>query len=128
MTQVAKIQSLRELRAEMKAVALGERHAPADAGQISFESAETVARLLTPENRHLLSVIDREHPESVAQLAKLVQRAEPNVSRSLAKLAAAGFVVMVNGEGRAKRPQIGIREITIKINALKWGDQLVSAN
>ena len=111
----------------MEAVALGGRHAPVHAGQISLESAEAIARLLTQENRHLLSVIDREQPESVAQLAKLVQRAEPNVSRSLAKLAAAGFVVMVNGEGRTKQPQIGICEITIKINALKWGDQLVSA-
>lgn len=128
MTQAPKIQSLRDLRAEMKAVAKGEREAPVDAGRISFESAEAVARLLTPENRHLLSVIDKEHPESVAQLAEMVHRAEPNVSRSLAKLAAAGFVVMVNGEGRAKRPRIGIREITIKINALKWGDQLVEAH
>ena len=49
MTQVAKIQSRRELRAEMKAVALGECQAPADSGQISFESAEAVARLLTPK-------------------------------------------------------------------------------
>jgi predicted transcriptional regulator len=112
----------------MSAVVKGERKAPADAGIASFESVEAIARLLTQENRHLLSVIDTEHPNSVAQLVKMVNRAEPNVSRSLAKLVAAGFVVMGNGDGRVKIPRIEIREITVKINALKQGDQIIKAH
>ena len=46
-----KVQSLRSLREEMKAVARGERPAPADAGKPSFNSVDAVVRLLTPENR-----------------------------------------------------------------------------
>jgi len=40
--KTAKIQSLRALRDEMKAVARGERPAPADAGAPSFNSVEAV--------------------------------------------------------------------------------------
>lgn len=54
----AKVQSLRALREEeMKAVARGERPAPPDAGKPSFNSVEAVVRLLTPDNRRLLTLI-----------------------------------------------------------------------
>jgi predicted transcriptional regulator len=72
-----KIQSMQDLKKEMLSVARGERKAAADAAQISFESVEAVIRLLTPENRFLLATIDQKKPTSVADLAKLVQRAEP---------------------------------------------------
>jgi predicted transcriptional regulator len=51
----AKVQSLRSLREEMKAVARGERPAPAEASKPSFNSVEAVVRLLTPDNRRLLA-------------------------------------------------------------------------
>ena len=50
-----KVQNLRSLREEMKAVARGERPAPADAGKPSFNSVDAMVRLLTPENRQLLA-------------------------------------------------------------------------
>ena len=46
----AKVQSLRSLREEMKAVARGERPAPADARKTSFNSVEAVVRLLAGVN------------------------------------------------------------------------------
>jgi len=48
----AKVQNLRTLREEMKAVARGERPAPADAGKPSFNSVEAVVRRLTPCTVH----------------------------------------------------------------------------
>jgi len=89
-----KIQSLRSLREEMKAVARGERAAPADAAKTSFNSVEALARLLTPDNRRLLAVVRDRKPRSVAELAQMTGRAAPNVTRTLAKLEAAGFVTM----------------------------------
>jgi predicted transcriptional regulator len=71
-----KIQSLKALRAELTAVASGEKNAPANASQISFESAEAVARLLAPENRALLAVIDEHKPQSVAALPAIAPRTE----------------------------------------------------
>lgn len=124
---MAKIQTLESLKKEMLAVARKKRKAPADASETSFESAEAIVRLLTPENRHLLSLIETHRPESVAELANLAGRAEPNVSRTLGKMAATGFVKLIEGAGRAKRPALLAREVTIKINILESRDVIAFA-
>src|SRR5688572_8183676 len=89
-----RIQSWRSLRDEMKAVARGERRAPRDASKPSFESVDVVVRLLTPENRKLLALIRDRKPGSVAELVTLTGRAQPNLTRTLAKLEAVGFIQM----------------------------------
>ena len=86
-----KIQSMHDLRAEILAVVRGERKPGANAAKVSFESVAAVMRLLSPENRRLLATIEDRKPVSVAVLARLIGRAEPNVSRTLSKLAAAGL-------------------------------------
>lgn len=58
-----KIQNLRSLREEMKAVARGERPAPPDAARMSFNSVEALARLLTPDNRRLLALTRDRRPQ-----------------------------------------------------------------
>lgn len=58
-----KIQSLSVLEEEMKAVARGEKVAPADAAHPSFDSIQALARLLTPEHRHLLAMIRDYKPQ-----------------------------------------------------------------
>ncbi|TAM53664.1 MAG: MarR family transcriptional regulator [Paraburkholderia sp.] len=130
---MAKIQSLRSLKKEMTAVARGECKAPADAAEVSyesqeaFESAEAIVRLLTVENRRLLSLIETHHPKSVAELAKLAGRAEPNVSRTLGKMAASGIVKLVDGIGRTKKPTLLAREVTVKINLFESKDMVAFA-
>ena len=99
-----KIQGLRELRDEMKAVVRGTRPAPADAASPSFNSVEVLVRLLTPENRRLLALIRDRKPRSVSDLAAWTGRAQPNISRTLAKLEAAGMVEMTDGGNRRKVP------------------------
>ena len=86
-----KIQSLRSLRDEMKAVARGEQAAPADAAMPSFNSVAAVVRLLTPENRALLAIIRDLKPKSVAELPEMSGRAQPNLTRTLAKMEAAAL-------------------------------------
>lgn len=122
-----KIQSMQALRAEMLSVAWAERKAPAGAGRVSFESAEAVMRLLTPENRRLLAAIERKKPASVADLARLVERAEPNVSRTLAKLVAAGLVRLKPGAGKAKIPEVAIRRLTVDIDICRQTDRVAVA-
>ena len=87
-----KIQSMKELEAEMRAVASGETTAPKDAALPSVESAGGLVRVLTPENRRLLRIIRDEKPQSVAELAKMTDRAEPNLLRTLTKLATYGLL------------------------------------
>src|SRR5271166_1163369 len=89
-----KIQTMKELEAEMLAVVRGEIPAPADAALPSVESAEALLRLLTPDNRSLLRTIRDAKPQSVAELARLTNRAEPNLLRTLSKLEAFGLLEM----------------------------------
>ena len=118
-----KVQSLRSLRDEMKAVARGEKPAPPDAARPSFNSVDAVIRLLTPENRRLLALIRDHKPQSVAELVQLSGRAQPNLTRTLAKLESAGFVVMTV-DGRRKAPSTTITKIIVEIDPYSEHDRL----
>lgn len=119
----AKIQSLRALREEMKAVARGERRPPADATRPSFNSVEAIVRLLTPDNRRLLALIRDRKPRSVAELVTMTGRAQPNLTRTLAKLEAAGFITM-KAAGRRKAPSVTVKRIVVEIDPYSDRDRL----
>jgi predicted transcriptional regulator len=61
---------------------------PNDAASSSVESTEALLRLLRDAK-----------PQSVAELARLTNRAEPNLLRTLNKLEAFGLVEMRTGDG-----------------------------
>lgn len=117
-----KIQGHKDLRNEMKAVARGEKRAPADAARTSFESAEVLLRLLTPENRDLLRIIRDERPQSVADLARLSKRAEPNLLRTLGKLEAFGLIEM-QSEGRRRIPVSRVSRLSVEIDPFSLNDR-----
>jgi predicted transcriptional regulator len=119
----AKIQNLHALREEMKAVARGERRAPSDASRPSFNSIEAVVRLLTPDNRRLLALIRDRKPESVAALVAMTGRAQPNLTRTLAKLEAAGFI-RIKSVGRRKAPSVVVKRIVVEIDPYSNRDRL----
>ena len=118
-----KIQSLGSLRDEMHAVARGERPAPPDAAMPSFDSVETLVRLLTRENRQLLATIRDRKPRSVAELAQMTGRAQPNLTRTLAKLEAVGFIKLKT-VGRRKAPSTTVKKIVIEIDPFSDRDRL----
>jgi len=119
----ANIQSLQSLRAEMKAVARGKRQAPPHAGKTSVNSVEAVVRLLTSENRRLLALIRDRKPGSVAELVGMTGRAQPNLTRTLAKLEAAGFITM-KAVGRRKTPSVAVKRIVVEIDPYSDRDRL----
>lgn len=118
-----KIQSLASLEEEMRAVARGERPAPPDAAVPSFNSVAALVRLLTPENRRLLAIIRDRKPQSVAALAQMAGRAQPNLTRTLAKLESAGFVKM-KLVGRRKAPSAAVKRIVVEIDPYSDRDRL----
>ena len=118
-----KIQSHASLREEMKAVARGEEAAPRGAGGISFDCVEALLRLLTPQNRELLAVIRDKKPQSIAELAELTGRAQPNLTRTLGKLEAAGLVHF-ESDKRRKIPTAAIRSLRIRIDPFSLNDRL----
>ena len=118
-----KIQSLASLEKEMRAVARGERAAPADAAKPSFSSVEALVRLLTPENRQLLALIRDRKPRSVSELVQLTGRAQPNLTRTLAKLEAVGFI-RTKAVGRRKAPSTAIKKIVVEIDPYSERDRV----
>lgn len=118
-----KIQGHASLREEMKAVARGERLAPKDAGGTTVDSVEALLRLLTPQNRELLAIIRDKKPQSIAELAELTGRAQPNLTRTLGKLVAIGFVRLKNVD-RRKVPTTTIQSLRINIDPFSQNDRL----
>jgi len=111
------------LKVEMKAVARGERAAPADAHRASFNSVEALMRLLTPQNRQLLATIRDRQPQSVAELAEMSGRAASNVTRTLEKLEAAGLVRLEQA-GRRKVPTVQASKIRLEIDPYSSNDRV----
>jgi predicted transcriptional regulator len=118
-----KIQTMKELFTEMKAVARGEIPVPADATEPSVESAEVLLRLLTPDNRGLLRTIRDEKPQSVAELARLTNRGEPNLLRTLAKLEAFGLVEMQT-VNRRRVPVTKLEKLHLEIDPYTMADRI----
>jgi predicted transcriptional regulator len=118
-----KIQGLSSLEREMRAVARGERSAPADAAKPSLNSVEALVRLLTPQNRQLLALIRDRKPRSVADLVQMTGRAQPNLTRTLAKLEAAGFI-RTKAVGRRKTPSTAIKKIVVEIDPFSEHDRV----
>ena len=115
--------SLDALEQQMRAVARGERPAPVDAARPSFNSVEAVVRLLTLENRKLLALIRDRKPQSIAELVQMTGRAQPNLTRTLAKLEAAGFIRM-KSTGRRRAPSAIVKKVVVEIDPYSTHDRL----
>ncbi len=118
-----KVQSLQDLATEMRAVARGEIAAPADAARPSIETTEALIRLLTPENRSLLRTIRDAKPQSIADLARMTDRAEPNLLRTLGKLEAFGFLEMHTVE-RRRVPTAIVGTLRVDIDPYAMTDRI----
>ena len=123
MKRQQKIQSHGSLRNEVKAVARGERRAPKDAAAPSFDSVSALLRLLAPENRTLLAVIRDKRPQSIAELAELTGRAQPNLTRTLGKLEAMGFVRMKIVR-RRNVPTSAVHTFRIRVDPFSSNDRV----
>ena len=118
-----RIQSHDELKAETMAVARGEKPAPKDAALPSFNSIDALLRLLTPENRQLLAVIRDREPQSISELSSMTGRAQPNLTRTLAKLEAVGFVKM-RVVARRKVPTAAVHTLRVEIDPFSQNDRV----
>ena len=118
-----KIQRMNDLEAEMRKVARGEITAPADAALPSVDSTEALIRLLTPDNRSLLRTIRDAKPQSVAELARLTNRAESNLLRTLGKLEAFGLLEMQTID-RRRVPTTKIARLHLDIDPYAMSDKI----
>jgi predicted transcriptional regulator len=122
-----KVQSFASLMAEMKAVARGEKDAPADAHAPTVESVEVLARLLTADNRSLLKMIKDNLPQSIAELERLSGRKGPNLIRSLNKLEAVGLVRIHKEKGRRIPKPMVSEKLVVEIDPYAMNDRVYFA-
>lgn len=118
-----KVQPVRELMKEMRAVARGQMPAPDNAAAPSVESAEALLRLLTPDNRSLLRTIRDAKPQSIAELARLTKRAEPNLLRTISKLEAFGLLEM-RTINRRRIPVVKVGRLHVEIDPYAMHDRI----
>lgn len=94
---------------------------------VGASSLSSFARLIG-DNRELLQAIERGDAMSVADIARSVGRAQPNVSRSLSKLERYGVVSLHQGVGRAKQVQISSRRMRFELDVLSGEVTLIPAS
>jgi predicted transcriptional regulator len=94
------IASREEMKARTMAVARGELKPDADDPKVWFTSIESLAQVLSTKNKMLLEIIKTAKPTSLAELARLSDREESNLSRTLHTMERYGFVILRKDKGK----------------------------
>ena len=70
--------------------------------RIWFPSMDSLAQILSDQNRALIRLIAEAHPESISELAKLSHRKQSNLSRTLKTLSSYGLVDLQKHNGKVR--------------------------
>lgn len=102
------IMPLAAYKARTIAIAKGDYKPKKNEPKIWFNSMKSLASVLSEENQNLLSLIVDEQPQSISELAEIVDRKPNNVLRTLRTMEAYGFVKLIKGRsgGRGRTPII----------------------
>ncbi len=108
------IMSRKDFMKRSIAIAKGEYKPKRGEPKVWFESLQTMAQVLSDENRNLLSTIIKEKPESIQSLAELTGRKKGNVSRTLKKMHQYG-IVDFQVSNRAKKPIVNYTDFKLEV-------------
>lgn len=100
-----------DLQDTMAAIDAGE-DIEAEPSRLVVESLETFGRIFRATNLELLEAIAEHEPDSIRELARLVDRHPPEVTENVRELADYG-VITLEEHGQAKRPRLWYDEIEI---------------
>jgi predicted transcriptional regulator len=76
---------------------------------------ERLLRLLSDRNVELLRLIKSKEPQSLAELARLSGRPKASLTRTLARLADLGIVVLAKAKGRGKAPTVACDRVRLDV-------------
>jgi predicted transcriptional regulator len=102
-----------DLEATLGAIDSGEEVEPQDP-KLSIENLETFGRIFRPTNLELLEAIVEHDPESLRELARIVDRHPPEVHSNVHELVDYGLVQLEDA-GQSKRPVVSYDEIEAEI-------------
>lgn len=104
------------VKKDMKAIANGKtvRHREV----ISFESLKTMRKFITDERVKILKTIKKYHPQSIYELAKILDRDTKNVSDDVHYLSGLGLIGIKKAkDGRSKvKPVVDYEKILVEIS------------
>jgi len=106
----------KKIKEELKAIDKG-RAKTLREDSTSFQSLDQLRKFLTPKRLELLRVIRHKKPQSIYELAKLVERTPENVNTDLKFLERLGFVEITKVKEIRKRsiPEVGYDKMTLEI-------------
>ena len=99
-----------DLEERLEAIDAGKDVNPSEP-TLSIENLETFGRVFRSTNLELLEAIVEHEPESIRELARLVDRNPPEVLENVNELADYGLLELEEKNGRAKRPVVWYDEI-----------------
>ena len=104
------------MKARTMEIARGE-HKPAEGEPaVWFTSIESFAKVLSGSNRELLSLIAREKPCSLTELAELAGRNKSNLSRTLKTMSQYGLVELKEGERGTLIPRVPYDRVSLDVS------------
>jgi len=115
-----------DLEERLEAIGAGEDVNPGEP-TLTIEDLETFGRVFRSTNLELLETIVEHDPESIRELARLVNRNPAEVLENVNELADYGLIEL-EPNGRAKRPVVWYDEIDADIPLTAGPDQGRKAN
>ena len=110
------IMPLKDFQAYTKAIVTGKYKRKRDEPRIWFSSMASLAQVLSDQNRELLSLIAEQKPESITELARLSDRSQSNLTRTLKKMEGYGLVTMKTGKHGSKQPYVPYSDIVLDMS------------
>jgi predicted transcriptional regulator len=110
------IMPLKDFQAYTKAIVTGKHKRKRGEPKIWFSSMASLAQVLSDQNRELLSLIAEQKPESITELARLSDRSQSNLTRTLKKMEGYGLVTMKTGKHGSKQPFVPYSDIVLDMS------------
>ena len=104
------------MKARTIAIARGERKPARDEPKVWFTSVESFAKVLSHRNRELLTLIAREEPQSLTELAELSGRNKSNLSRTLKTMSRYGLVELKTGKRGTVVPCVPYDQVRLDVS------------
>lgn len=104
------------MKARTIAIARGEHETARDEPIVWFTSVESFAKVLSHRNRELLTLIARERPGSLTELAELSGRNKSNLSRTLKTMSRYGLVELNAGKGGTLVPRVPYDRVRLDVS------------
>ncbi|MCC7005930.1 MAG: MarR family transcriptional regulator [Ottowia sp.] len=109
------IASQEQYKARTLAIARGEYVPAKNEPKVWFQSLETLAKVLSNNNRALLTIIAQTNPASLDELAAKTGRAVSNLSRTLRTMEGYGLVHFEKGPHRRLAPRVDYSGVELAV-------------